>query len=175
MLIIIYPLITFSQRDNYEYIRGYKVGFYKACDCNDQIPNINRINKIGYYNEGYTDGNIDGRIYLSNNKNKKNSGIDNYDQFGKHKTDINLMRETLEYKTRVLNERRNNLQKYHDMIEGKLTNVKNYRSLTQEEIDFVNKYRATINKVSGSDLTNNANYNSIINYMNQIENAIYNW
>ena len=172
ILITVTPLLSYSQRDNFEYKRGYKDGFHKACGCSDPISNINRINKIGYYNDGYSDGNIDGRIYGSN---KNNTPQDNYKQFGNYKQDVTPMKQAFDYKTRLLNERRGELNNVYGMIEDKIKEIGYSRNLTQSELDFISNWKSTMTKIENSDLTNNVNWNNVTTYLVNVSEIIGNW
>lgn len=171
-LLSITPILLYSQRDSYEYLRGYKSGFHSSCGCNDQIPNIERINRIGSFSNGYNDGVIDGRIYLSNKSKKSN---DYYDQLGRYKPDVDLVYRALEQKTRILNERRTEMRNFCNTIERKIINTKNARNLTENELTIARKYLSFVEKASVSDLADNYNWNEIVKYLNQINNLVYNW
>lgn len=171
ILVLFLSQACFSQQ-LYDYYRGYKKGFSKGCGCSNKPPNASDLYyHSGTYNDGYNAGYTDGRIFLNQNtRTQKDDGI--------YEPDLDLVERALAEKQRLLNERRQIIQRKYDEIVDILINIASKRtskSLTNKEDEIFEKFVNTLDKYTGYDLTNNRTFYQIVDWMDDYKSYFLSW
>lgn len=182
LLFIFSVIFTFHSKAQSNYYFGYQDGFKYACQCTD-IPPKNVVMITGTYNEGYRDGKIDGLIYAQ----RKNSSPGNYQNSRKSKPyDYNnspmytpnyeLMERVLQQKQNLVNQRRIEIQQYHNNIIDIMYAAKaRNNGFTQSQIDYLNWFNKESQKLASYDLTVNENYINIMNWLSSVKREALKW
>ena len=165
----------FSQ-SMYSWFNGYEAGYHKACDCNKRIEKTNKLlYHTGTYSEGYDAGYTDGRIYL-NSSNQNNSN--RYDNQPIYKPDYDLLQQNLNQKQSTLSHRRQLVQNEYFAIQDiyiVIINRRGVKEATESEKEYFIKLKEITNKYGNYDLTNDATFNRVMNWLRAEKNKVSAW
>lgn len=169
LLIVGFNFSTYSQ-SSYQYFYGYEAGFHKACGCTKQIEKTNSLlYHSGTYNDGYSAGFTDGRIYLNQNNNQTNEP-------DLYSPDYEMIERALQQKQNSLNQRRQLVKSAHENITDILVAAKaRNKTLTESQLAYVKWYLEQIDKISSYDFSVDENYNNVMNWFQSVKTEVLKW